>query len=83
MVELRARVKGFLKQVLFQESAEVEKDQLLMVIDKEPFEVQVAIASGKLEEASAALKKAEESKAVEVADAQVKLDEASLGLAQV
>jgi len=68
-VTIRARVKGFLKEVHFTEGSNVKKDQLLLVIEEEPFKVKVAQAKAVLEEAEAALKKAKESRAKEVAKA--------------
>ncbi len=82
-VDLRARVKGFLKERHFDEKAPVKKDQLLFVIDEEPYRVALDMSRAKLEEAEAALKKAEQSKAKEVATAQLALDLASLGLARL
>jgi RND family efflux transporter MFP subunit len=82
-VDLRARVKGFLKEVHFQEGADVKAGQLLLVIDEEPFQVRLAVARARLEEATATLGKAEQSKAKEVAQAQLELDQAALLLAQV
>src|SRR4051812_39285984 len=38
-VDIRARVKGFLKERHFKEGSIVEKGQLLLVIDEEPFRV--------------------------------------------
>lgn len=74
-VTIRARVKGFLKEKHFVEGSNVKKDQLLLVIDEEPFKVKVDQARAVLDEAEAGLKKAEHSKAREVATAQVALDE--------
>ena len=82
-VDLRARVKGFLKQRLFREGEEVKQGQLLLVIDEEPFQVTLEIAQAKLEAAQAGVKKAEESKAREVAKAQLDLDQAAYQLAKV
>lgn len=82
-VDLRARVKGFLKQRLFREGDDVKKDQLLLVIDEEPFQVALQAAEAKLEAARAGVKKAEESKAKEVARAQLNLDQAVFQLARV
>jgi len=82
-VTIRARVKGFLKEVHFKEGSNVKKDQLLLVIDEEPFKVKVAQARAVLEEADAALKKAQESKTKEVAKAKVSLDQAQLQLDRV
>jgi RND family efflux transporter MFP subunit len=82
-VDLRARVKGFLKQRLFREGEEVKQGQLLLVIDEEPFQVTLEIAQARLEAAQAGVKKAEESKAREVAKAQLDLDQAAYQLAKV
>jgi len=82
-VTIRARVKGFLKEVHFTEGSNVKKDQLLLVIEEEPFKVKVAQAKAALEEADAALKKARESRAKEVAKARVSLDDAQLQLDRV
>jgi RND family efflux transporter MFP subunit len=82
-VDLRARVKGFLKDRHFDEKTPVKKDQLLFLIDEEPFQVALAMAKAKLDEAIAAVTKAEQSKSKEVATAQLALDQASLGLARV
>ena len=70
-VSIRARVRGFLKEIHFQEGAEVKKGQLLFVIDEEPFKAKLADAQAALEQAEAALKKAQDSKAREVAQAQL------------
>ena len=82
-VDLRARVKGFLKQRLFREGEDVKEGQLLLVIDEEPFQVALQIAEAKLEAARAGLKKAEESKTKEVAKAQLNLNQAVYQLARV
>jgi RND family efflux transporter MFP subunit len=82
-VDLRARVKGFLKERLFEERARVKKDQPLFVIDEEPFQVALEMARAKLDDAVAALKKAEQSKSKEVAAAQLALDQATLVLARL
>jgi membrane fusion protein (multidrug efflux system) len=82
-VTISARVKGFLKQVLFTEGADVKKDQLLFVIEEDPFEAALAQANAQLAEAEASVKKAEESKAREIAQAQVDLSLAAELLAGV
>ena len=82
-VSVRARVRGFLKEIHFQEGADVKKGQLLFVIDEEPFKAELAGARAKLEQAEASLKKARDSKAREVATAQVALSQAMLELADV
>jgi len=82
-VTIRARVKGFLKEAHFKEGSNVKKDDLLLVIEEDPFKVKVAQAKAVLEEAEAALKKAKESRAKEVAKARVSLDNAQLQLDKV
>ena len=81
-VDIRARVKGFLKERLFVEGAEVKKGQLLLVIDEATFQIQLESAETRLQEAEAALQQATESKAREVAKAQVALSESQLQLSQ-
>lgn len=82
-VELRARVKGFLKERKFHDGADVQAGQLLFVIDEEPFQVRLEQAKAKQAEAEAALRKAERSKDREVARAQLELDTSQLALAKV
>lgn len=81
-VEIRARVRGFLKECLVKEGARVKEGELLLVIDEEPFRVQLEQAKAKLAEAEIALKKAQQSQAREIVRAQVKLDESQLTVAQ-
>jgi RND family efflux transporter MFP subunit len=80
-VDIRARVKGFLKERHFKEGSIVEKGQLLLVIDEVPFQVQLDQARTRLAEAEANLKKARQSRSREVARAQLALDESQLKLA--
>jgi RND family efflux transporter MFP subunit len=82
-IDLRARVRGFLKQKLFKEGSEVKAGQLLLVIDEETFQIRLEQAMAKQEEAESALRKAEESKAIEVAQAQLELDLSQLTLARL
>lgn len=82
-VSVRARVRGFLKEIHFREGADVKKGQLLFVIDEEPFKAKLADAQATLEEAEAALTKARDSKAREVAAAQLALGQSMLALAEV
>jgi RND family efflux transporter MFP subunit len=82
-IDLRARVRGFLKKKLFKEGADVKAGQLLLVIDEEPFQVKLEQVRARQEEAEAALKRAEESKAVEVAQAQLELDLTQLALSRL
>jgi RND family efflux transporter MFP subunit len=82
-VSVRARVRGFLKEIHFEEGGDVKKDQLLFVIDEEPFKAKLAEARARLEVAEANLKKARDSKAREIAVAQRAVDQAALDLAEV
>jgi membrane fusion protein (multidrug efflux system) len=82
-VDIRARVRGFLKERHFKEGASVKKGQLLLVIDEESFRVALDRAKAQLAEAGATLKKAEESRAREVARAQLALDQSQLELARL
>ncbi len=82
-VDIRARVKGFLKERHFKEGSDVEKGQLLLTIDEEPFRVQLELAKANLSEAEAALKGAEQSKAREVSQAQLVLDQSLLVLSRI
>jgi multidrug efflux system membrane fusion protein len=50
-VELRPRVSGYVDRVAFQEGQEVKKGQLLFVIDRRPYEAQLAQAQAQLERA--------------------------------
>ncbi|QEH36237.1 Toluene efflux pump periplasmic linker protein TtgG precursor [Aquisphaera giovannonii] len=82
-VSVRARVRGFLKEMHFAEGGEVKKGQLLFVIDEEPFKAELAAAKAKLEQAEASLKKAQDSRSREVAAAQRALSQSLLDLAKV
>lgn len=83
LVDIRARVRGFLKERHFQEGSLVKAGQLLFVIDEEPFRVQLEQTRIRQTEAEAALKKARQSRAREVAKAQLALDESQLALAKI
>jgi RND family efflux transporter MFP subunit len=82
-VDIRARVKGFLKEKHFKEGSIVKKGDLLLVIDEESFQVSLDEAKTRLDEAEASLLKAKQSRAREVARAQVALDESQLRLARL
>lgn len=58
-VEIRARVDGYLESIHFEEGQNVDKGQLLFVIDPRPFEAAVKSARSELELAKAKLKLAE------------------------
>jgi len=53
--EVRARVPGFLEEVRFEPSDDVVKDQVLFVIEREPYEVAVNIAQAEVQRADAEL----------------------------
>jgi RND family efflux transporter MFP subunit len=57
-VEVRARVKGYLKSIGFKDGDEVKKDQLLFQIDPDPFEEQLKAAEGQVEALKASKLKA-------------------------
>src|SRR3954454_16155217 len=50
-VSVRARVRGFLKEIHFTEGADVKANQLLFVIDEDPFKAVLAGVQAKLEAA--------------------------------
>ena len=58
-IPIRARVDGVLEEMHFLEGREVEKGQLLYVIDPAPFQSKVVEAQGRLAEAETQLVKAE------------------------
>jgi len=58
-VEVRARVRGYLVEQLFQDGQRVEVGQLLFRIDPKPFEIALAEAKGRLASAAAELRRAE------------------------
>jgi membrane fusion protein (multidrug efflux system) len=58
-VEVRARVEGFVDQMLFTEGTEVKQGDMLFQLDRRPFLERLAAANGMLAEAHAALNKYE------------------------
>ncbi len=58
-VDIRARVQGFLDEMSFEPSSFVRKDQLLFVIEPEPYEAQRDRAAAGLKGAEAGLARAE------------------------
>ncbi len=58
-VNLRARVNGYLKEVKFEDGATVAKDDLLLVIDQAPFQVDLDSAKASLQKAEAEQKLAQ------------------------
>jgi RND family efflux transporter MFP subunit len=82
-VSVRARVRGFLKEMHFVEGGDVKSGQLLFVIDEEPFKAKLAETRAKLDAAQANLKQAQDSKAREIATAKRAVGKATLELAEV
>jgi RND family efflux transporter MFP subunit len=60
LVELRARVDGYLKEIHFQDGELVEKGDLLFVIDQAPYEAALASANAALAKAKAQLRLSEQ-----------------------
>ncbi|MCX6872338.1 MAG: efflux RND transporter periplasmic adaptor subunit [Verrucomicrobia bacterium] len=56
-VEVRARVEAFVKDAPFMEGKEVAKDQVIFVLDEEPYKERLKAAEGSLAEAKAAVAK--------------------------
>lgn len=56
-VEIRARIEGFLDQRLFAEGSDVDKGDLLFVIEQAPYQAEVARSKAELASARAALRK--------------------------
>lgn len=69
-VELRARVSGYLQEILFKDGEMVEKDQVLFRIDKRPFEAAFAQAVAEFQAAGA-----EQSRATDSLDRNKRLEE--------
>ncbi len=58
-VEVRARVEGFLEQMLFEEGPEVKRNQVLFVIDQDQYKAKVDTARAQLKKDEANARKAE------------------------
>jgi len=63
-VDIRARVRGEIKDVLFKEGDEIDANSLLFVIDDSPFQADLKQAQGQLVTYEAKLKAAEEKIAI-------------------
>ncbi|WP_390889023.1 efflux RND transporter periplasmic adaptor subunit [Rhodopirellula halodulae] len=81
LVEVRARVSGYLQSVHFDEGQIVDKDDLLFIIDPRPFEAELSAAQAKLQQSESQLQQAKA--LTEVAKANLLQSEAQLNLAQV
>jgi RND family efflux transporter MFP subunit len=82
LVEVRSRVSGYIKEIKFNDGDLVEEQQLLFVIDEEPFIVKLQYAQAKKSEAEAKLQRAKQSKAREISRANLDLATAEHELAQ-
>ncbi|WP_254510772.1 efflux RND transporter periplasmic adaptor subunit [Anatilimnocola floriformis] len=82
LVEVRSRVSGYIKEIKFEDGDLVKADQLLFVIDEEPFSVKLQYARAKKSEVSARLQRAKQSKSREIAKANLDLAKAELEFAQ-
>lgn len=58
-VEVRARIEAFVETIPFQDGSEVKQGDLLVVLDKKPFQEQLTAVEASLAEAKAALNKYE------------------------
>jgi membrane fusion protein (multidrug efflux system) len=58
-VELRARVEGFIEKRLFEEGADVKAGDLLIVLEKAPYEAEIGQIQGQITSAQGQLKLAE------------------------
>jgi membrane fusion protein (multidrug efflux system) len=82
-VTIRARVRGFLTERHFEYGKNVKKGRLLLVIDEEPFKVQLDRAQAQLAADKAALEKATKSQSREVSKARLELSQAQFRLDEV
>lgn len=89
-VEIRTRVQGYLEQVLFQDGADVEKGDLLFVIEQGPFKAALKSAEADVQKAVANLHLAETnlrrstqlSKNQAISQSQLDLDQANVETAK-
>ena len=58
-VEVRARVEGFLEQMLFEEGTQVKRNQVLFVIDQDQYRAKVDKARAQMKKDEASARKAE------------------------
>ncbi|TWT49627.1 Efflux pump periplasmic linker BepF [Rubripirellula amarantea] len=81
LVEIRARVGGYLQSVHFDEGQIVNKGDLLFVIDPRPFEAELNAAKAKLQQSESRLKQSEAM--LDEAKARSMQSEAQLNLAEL
>jgi RND family efflux transporter MFP subunit len=78
-VEIRARVSGVLEQVRFREGSEVQKDQVLFVIQQDEYKAALQSARAQLAKAEADLTRSKDASVVDRARAQLDQAKADLG----
>jgi membrane fusion protein (multidrug efflux system) len=80
-VEIRARVKAFLREQHFQEGSMVRKGQLLFTLDKREYEAQLQQAKAQLNKALVDLQQAKEKSVVQTAEANLEIARSQLNKA--
>jgi len=80
-VEIRARVKAYLKTQNYKEGTLVKKGQVLFTLDPREYQAQLQEARAQLDKANADLKQAQEKTVVTTAEANVRIAEAALNKA--
>src|SRR5216117_1013588 len=78
-VEIRARVQGVLEQVRFKEGSEVQRGQVLFVIQQDEYKAALQSARAQLAKAQADLTRAKDASVVDRARAQLDQAKADLG----
>ena len=81
-VELRAREMGYIKEIKFEDGAEVEQGKLLFLIDPAPYEVALQKAQAQLQTSNAALRQAKDTKQIEVDKAKLNSSKVAYANAQ-
>src|SRR6516162_10919858 len=80
-VEIRARVKAYLKTQNYQEGTLVKKGKVLFTLDPREYQAQLQQAQAQLAKANADLQQAQEKTVVKTAEANVRIAEAALNKA--
>ena len=80
-VEIRARVKAYLKTQNYQEGTMVKKGQVLFTLDPREYQAQLQQAQAQLAKANADLQQAQEKTVVKTAEANVRIAEAAVNKA--
>jgi membrane fusion protein (multidrug efflux system) len=78
-IDIRARVAGVLEQVKFREGSQVEKDQVLFVIQQDEYKAALQAARAQLAKAEADLVRARDTSVVDRSRAQLDQAKAELG----